>query len=332
MIQQQCIIYMKCCCICLKGGFNLKKRNFNKRRNKGELLVKVLIGSLILMLVIFITYKYSVQKDSRKTEILQASIDGEVDNSDSKSNEQEKDNLDKDNNSENNSNVDMDSNSFDAGQIQDFLVKNIKIQDGKKIAYLTFDDGPSTTVTPKILKTLADNNIKATFFIVGDKLEESQESKNILLEIYKQGHAIANHTYTHNYSKLYPQGKIDANSFMSEVEQTNDAIKKVLGDKFSTRVVRFPGGHSSWGGREEIDKKLEEKNYKYIDWNALIGDAEGGHRTKEQLLNRYHETFVGQEKIVLLMHDTYTKESTAEALQDIINDLKNKGYEFKTLK
>ena len=306
----------------------MRKNNFNKRRKK----IGMFICSLIIILGVFITYKYSEEKTTQKNEILQASIDNEADNSSDNSEPKENDNDNKDNYSENDDNINMDENSFDAGQIQDFLVKNIKIQDGKKIAYLTFDDGPSTTVTPKILKILKDNNIKATFFIVGDKLEESPETKNILLDIYKQGHAIANHTYTHNYSKLYPQGKIDANTFIGELEQTNDAIKKVLGDKFHIRVVRFPGGHASWGGREEIDSKLEEKKYKYIDWNALIGDAEGSRKTKEQLLNRYHETFVGQEKLVLLMHDTYSKESTAEALQDIITDLKNKGYEFKTLK
>lgn len=306
----------------------MRKNNINKRRKK----IGIFICSLIIILGAFITYKYSEEKTTQKNEILQASIDNEADNSSDNSEQKVNDEDNKDDDSENKNNINMDENSFDAGQIQDFLVKNIKIQDGKKIAYLTFDDGPSTTVTPKILKILKDNNIKATFFIVGDKLEENPETKNILLDIYKQGHAIANHTYTHNYSKLYPQGKIDANTFMGELEQTNDAIKKVLGDKFNTRVVRFPGGHASWGGREEIDNKLEEKKYKYIDWNALIGDAEGSRKTKEQLLNRYHETFVGQEKLVLLMHDTYSKESTAEALQDIINDLKNKGYEFKTLK
>lgn len=306
----------------------MRKNNINKRRKK----IGVFICSLIIILGAFITYKYSEEKTTQKNEILQASKDNEADNSSDNSEQKENDEDNKDDDSENKNNINMDENSFDAGQIQDFLVKNIKIQDGKKIAYLTFDDGPSTTVTPKILKILKDNNIKATFFIVGDKLEENPETKNILLDIYKQGHAIANHTYTHNYSKLYPQGKIDANTFMGELEQTNDAIKKVLGDKFNTRVVRFPGGHASWGGREEIDNKLEEKKYKYIDWNALIGDAEGSRKTKEQLLNRYRETFVGQEKLVLLMHDTYSKESTAEALQDIITDLKNKGYEFKTLK
>lgn len=306
----------------------MRKNNINKRRKK----IGIFICSLIIILGAFITYKYSEEKTTQKNEILQASIDNEADNSSDNSEQKENDEDNKDDDSENKNNINMDENSFDAGQIQDFLVKNIKIQDGKKIAYLTFDDGPSTTVTPKILKILKDNNIKATFFIVGDKLEENPETKNILLDIYKEGHAIANHTYTHNYSKLYPQGKIDANTFIGELEQTNDAIKKVLGDKFNTRVVRFPGGHASWGGREEIDNKLEEKKYKYIDWNALIGDAEGSRKTKEQLLNRYRETFVGQEKLVLLMHDTYSKESTAEALQDIITDLKNKGYEFKTLK
>ncbi|GFZ34294.1 hypothetical protein CSC2_48200 [Clostridium zeae] len=323
-----------------------KKKGYNKKRSLICRIRAVFFCVLILISSIIITNRYT-QSDLEKTKIVQASIEIKQKNKnenlvnlvyESSSNDDASDmnsknsNIKKENNGEIINSVDEDSNSFDSGKIQDFLTKNIRIEDNKKIAFLTFDDGPSTTVTPKILNILKENNVKATFFIVGKQLEETAEAKNILLETYKQGHAIANHTYSHNYSKLYPHGIVDVNSFMAEVEQNNNILKGVLGESFASRVIRFPGGHMSWKAVSEIDKKLEDKNYKYIDWNALIGDAEGGPKTKDQLMKRYHQTFVGQEKVVLLMHDTYGKQSTAEALPYIIGDLKSKGYEFRTLK
>lgn len=225
-----------------------------------------------------------------------------------------------------------DKNAYDAGPIQDFLSKNIKIDDGKKIAFLTFDDGPSTTVTPKVLEILKKNDIKATFFIVGKELEKDPRAKQILLDTYKQGNSIGNHTYTHIYNNLYPGGRVDADKFMAEVDKNNDAIRDVLGQDFKSRIIRFPGGHMSWKGTDETNKRFDDRGYKYIDWNALTGDAEGKPKSKEQLLDRYRQTFKNQQKLVILMHDTYGKENTAEILPEIIADLKNKGYEFKTLK
>jgi peptidoglycan/xylan/chitin deacetylase (PgdA/CDA1 family) len=290
--------------------------------------------SIIITLGLLITYK-NMPKDVPNIEKVQVGSKVKMDNINSKKQPSEDSNKNTSNDTnkvEVSNKINLGNDGFDAGKVQDLLVKNTKIQDGKKIAFLTFDDGPSTTVTPKILKILKDNNVKATFFIVGKQLEESSKAKNILLDTYNQGHAIANHTYSHNYSKLYPNGTADTITYMEEVEKTNNLLKSVIGENFSTRVIRFPGGHASWKGTEDLDKILEEKSYKFIDWNALIGDAEGGHKTKAQLLERYHQTFTTQDKVVLLMHDTYGKESTAEALQDIITDLKNKGYEFKTLK
>ncbi|GKU27311.1 polysaccharide deacetylase family protein [Clostridium folliculivorans] len=323
-----------------------KKKRYNKTKSLMGRVRAVFFCVLILISSIVITNRYT-QSGLEKTKVVQASSEIKQENRsenlinmvyESSSNNSVLDmnsknnNIKKENDGEVINSVDQDSNSFDSEKIQNFLTKNIRIEDNKKIAFLTFDDGPSTTVTPKILNTLKENNVKATFFIVGKQLEETPEAKNILLETYKQGHVIANHTYSHNYSKLYPHGRVDVNDFMAEVEQNNNILKSVLGENFRSRVIRFPGGHASWKGVAEIDKKLEDKSYKYIDWNALIGDSEGGPKTKEQLIKRYHQTFVGQEKVVLLMHDTYGKQSTAEALPYIISDLKNKGYEFRTLR
>lgn len=222
-------------------------------------------------------------------------------------------------------------NGFDASIIQDFLLKNKIKSDGKKIAFLTFDDGPSSEVTPRILKTLNENNIRATFFIVGNQLDKHPESRKLLLDEYMQGNSIGNHTYSHNPDKLYPKKDVDAKFFMEDLERNNTTLKSVLGDNFHTRVIRFPGGHRTWNKTAEVDHILKKQGYVFLDWNAMTSDAEGSPKTKQELIDRYKHTFKGQDKVVILMHDSEDKSTTADALPDIINDLKSKGYEFETL-
>lgn len=208
--------------------------------------------------------------------------------------------------------------------------------DGKKVVYLTFDDGPSTTVTPEILKILEEEKIKATFFVLGSSIDASKGSKEMLKEIVKDGHAIANHTYTHDYRKLYPGGVINPEYFIKEIKKTEKSIKKVLGDDFETRVVRFPGGYWTWEGRMEVKKLLDKEGYVSIDWNALNGDAEGKNYSRADLVENVENTVnaLGEEAdmLVLLMHDTYGKEDTAETLRESIKFLKDKGFEFRTIK
>lgn len=215
---------------------------------------------------------------------------------------------------------------------RNFPIRN----DGKKVVYLTFDDGPSTTVTPKILKILKEEDIKATFFVLGSSLDKNDKSKEILKDMVKDGHAIANHTYTHDYKKLYPNGKIDINYFMQEVDKTNKSIKNVIGDSFNNRVIRFPGGYWSWNGREEAKRELDSKENFSIDWNALNGDAESSNISEVNLINKLKNTVneLGDnaDNIVVLMHDTYNKETTLNSLKESIKFLKEKGFEFRTIK
>ena len=153
----------------------------------------------------------------------------------------------------------------------------------------------------------------------------------------KEGNAIGNHTYSHNYSYLYPKRTINANNFMADIEKTNETFKKVLGKDFSTRAIRFPGGYWSWEGRGGIRPTLDEEGYGIIDWNALDGDAESKPpKNAEQLLARAKQTIEdlgpNADSIVFLMHDTYGKEETVKALPSIIELFKQKGFEFKSIK
>ena len=204
--------------------------------------------------------------------------------------------------------------------------------DGKKVVYLTFDDGPSETVTPKILDILKAENVKATFFVLGNSIDSSEESKNILKREVSEGHSIGNHTYSHNYSYLYPNRIINVENFMDDIEKANKSIKAVLGEDFVVRAIRFPGGYMSWKDKDGINDILKEKGYYHIDWNSLSKDAEGGYKSSEQLLEEVKSSVSEREKAVILMHDNYGKEETAKALPEIIDYLKEQGYEFRTIK
>lgn len=199
----------------------------------------------------------------------------------------------------------------------------IEANKDKKIAYLTFDDGPSSNVTPVILDVLKEKDVKATFFVIGEKAEEYP---NLVKRANNEGHALANHSYTHNYDKVYAS----TDSFIEEMRKTEQVLKNILGEDYVTKVIRFPGG--SHGEKKEAFRKAALDNgYKYYDWNALNGDAEGNGFTKEQLLARLKETTQGQAELVVLMHDMGAKQTTAESLPEIIDYLRAEGYEFGIL-
>lgn len=193
-----------------------------------------------------------------------------------------------------------------------------------KIAYLTFDDGPSQAVTPLILDVLKEENIKATFFVLGANVKQNPE---ILKREYQEGHYIANHGYTHNYSKIYKS----ADTVLEEYNKTEKAIQEAIENKeYSSNLFRFPGGYTG-GKYESIKKKagelLKENNIAYIDWNVLTKDAEGAN-TKEKILNNLKKYSENKGKIVVLMHDASSKILTYETLKDVINYLREQGYTF----
>lgn len=199
-------------------------------------------------------------------------------------------------------------------------------EEGKRV-FLTFDDGPSETVTPKILEILDKYNIKATFFVVGYNVKAHPE---IVKQAYEAGHYIANHGYSHKYSKIYES----ADTVLQEYNKTESAIREALEDvTYSSHLFRFPGG--AHGGpyeeiKEKARKKLNEEGVAYLDWSALTYDAAGAD-TKEEILCNLKETMNGWDNVVILMHDAPDKKVTYETLEDVIEYLQEKGYEFKNI-
>ena len=147
----------------------------------------------------------------------------------------------------------------------------------EKIAYLTFDDGPSNN-THEILDILKQYNIKATFFVLGSQVQVFPETTN---RIYNEGHYIANHGYSHKYSSIYQSPE----QVLNEYNQCNEVVAKTINvPEYNSHLFRFPGG--SVGGKYADLKKqaitlLDQNNILHIDWNSLTGDSEKANPTEE---------------------------------------------------
>lgn len=193
-----------------------------------------------------------------------------------------------------------------------------------KVAYLTFDDGPSIN-TKDILDILKANEIKATFFALGVQVKEFPETTK---RIYDEGHYIANHGYSHIYSKIYQSPE----TVIEEFNQCNQEIVNAIGvPEYNSHLFRFPGGFV--GGKYQAVKNatlplLEQNNILYVDWNALTGDSEKVNPDEAYLMGTLERTIQGKNKIVVLMHDAYAKRITVDVLQRVIDYLKEQGYEF----
>lgn len=195
----------------------------------------------------------------------------------------------------------------------------------EKVAYLTFDDGPSATITPQILDILKNENVSATFFVVGARVNKYP---NLVKRAYEEGHYIANHGYTHSYSEIYKS----LDTIFGEYVDCENAVRNALGiDDYRMYLFRYPGG--SAGGRYS-DVKNESKNVlnsygvTYTNWNCMTGDAEGKNTVEEQL-EELKATMEGDDTIIVLMHDASDKQVTADALPEVIRYLKEQGYTFK---
>lgn len=193
-----------------------------------------------------------------------------------------------------------------------------------KIVYLTFDDGPSNNITPQILDTLKKNDVKATFFVLGRMCERNPD---MLKRIKSEGHCIANHSYSHNYKYLYSS----TNNFISDITKCNDTIVSIIGPDYNTKLVRFPGGAFS-KKMLPYKRKLEKLGYSYVNWNASVADSAYLHVPVDRMLKNVKAYTAGKKEVILLMHDSEVKDTTAEALPKIIEYFKSNGYRFETLK
>lgn len=188
-----------------------------------------------------------------------------------------------------------------------------------KTVYLTFDDGPSDRVTPKILDVLDEENVKATFFIIG---QQAERRDYLIKREAESGHTVAVHSYTHNYSEIYSSPR----SLIADIDRCNDVIESITGRR--SDLYRFPGG--SYGLREELIAAAAGHGMRYVDWNASTRDAECP-GSAGQLFDSAVATSAGLDRVVLLSHDSTYKTSTPEATRRLIKYYKENGYTFDVL-
>ncbi len=195
----------------------------------------------------------------------------------------------------------------------------------EKTCYLTFDDGPSDN-TLKILDILKKHKVKATFFVIGTK------KLSYVKRIHQEGHTVALHSYSHNYSQIYRSQK----AYFSDLQKINDAVKAYTGE--DSMVMRFPGGSSNTVSRSycrgimtALTKETVNRGYVYFDWNVDSTDASGNNVAVSKIMKNIR-TYGGHAKQdVVLMHDTDAKDTTVQALPQIIEFYIDAGYTFAPL-
>ncbi len=200
------------------------------------------------------------------------------------------------------------------------------INSDQKIAFITFDDGPTQKMTPKILDILDEEDVKATFFVVGKHVKEHPA---LIKRMYEAGHYIANHGYSHNLKKLYQNEE----SFTEEIQKTDQEIAQAIDEQeYCSYFFRFPEGFMSSKYKYQKESALEllkEMNYEYVDWNCLNKDSEKKISNKE-LFNNLKKTAQNKTVLVILMHDTGDVNCTDEVLKESIQYFKEQGYTFHT--
>lgn len=196
----------------------------------------------------------------------------------------------------------------------------------KKVVYLTYDDGPGTHNTPKLLKVLDKYDAKATFFIVGT---QAKGNEKIIRQELESGHAVGIHTYTHDYNKIYKS----SNAYMKDFDRTADMLQKISGQR--AYFVRMPGGSNNGYVRTKTARKiirdLHDRGYTVMDWTAGSDDAVGIEYGTRALTRFAITTSRGEKVKVILMHDSDAKPHTAAVTRNVIRYYKKRGYSFESL-
>ncbi len=194
---------------------------------------------------------------------------------------------------------------------------------GNGVIYLTFDDGPNEGTTNVILDILKDEGIKATFFVT------CKGPDYLIKRIYDEGHTVALHTCSHDYSEVYAS----VDNYFNDLDRISDRVKRITG--YDAKIIRFPGGSSntvsrsySYGIMSTLTGMVLDKGYRYFDWNVDSNDA-GGAGSSSQVYNNVINGLSHSRSNVILMHDI--KYTTRDALRDIIEYGKSEGYLFGKL-
>lgn len=188
-------------------------------------------------------------------------------------------------------------------------------EESQKKIYLTFDDGPSSN-TDEILDILKAYDVKATFFVVGKTDEASRKAYGRIVE---EGHTLGMHSYSHSYADIYASEE----DFQTDMKKLQEYLYELTG--VWPRFYRFPGGSSNTVSNIDMQKLadwLTDQGVTYFDWNVASGDAVSRELPAETLLANCLAGIRNQQSCVVLMHDAANKDTTVEALPEIISEIR----------
>ncbi len=189
----------------------------------------------------------------------------------------------------------------------------------RKVAYLTFDDGPSPDMTPQVLDVLARRNVKATFFLIG---VNAARNPKLVRRMKDEGHSVGNHTSSHDYRSIYASPQAYANS----LDACGDTLFRITGSK--TVLTRPPGGNASHF-TQQYWSILKARGYRSVGWNVYGRDAVLPRVPSSGIVQAVLEGARRAEAdVVVLLHDGSGHASTVKALDAIVDGLLDLGFVF----
>ena len=183
-----------------------------------------------------------------------------------------------------------------------------------KVAYITFDDGPSK-YTSQIINILDRNNVKGTFFMVNDNMIVF---KDVVKRMNSEGHGTGFHGVTHDIKELYKS----EDSAIEEFKTCNRTFYNITGQ--TSRLVRIPFGSKPYMV-ESIYKKFIDEGFLVWDWTI---DTEDWKSSEDQIVSNILYYAREKDDIVILLHEN---QRTVDCLDNIITILKERGYEIKPI-
>lgn len=198
----------------------------------------------------------------------------------------------------------------DTLKYSDYDLALVEKYNNKKLLALTFDDGPSK-YTLQILDILQKENVKATFFVLGQNIINNED---IVLREYTDGHLIGIHSYEHVFFT-----KLKKEDILYQITTTNSMINDIT--NFSPIYIRVPYGSTN----NRVNSILKEQNLENILWN--VDSLDWSYKDSDKATTQVFKNVTGND--IILMHDTF--DSTVKATENIIKHYKENGYEFVTI-
>ncbi len=213
----------------------------------------------------------------------------------------------------------------------DTLAVMAEARTDEKLCCLTFDDGPSPH-TGALAETLAEYGAKATFFVTAQPA--NTDYLPALGELAAAGHQIALHSASHDYARIYASPE----AFWLDIKALRQALAPWV-EVEGLCWLRFPGGSTNtvsrkYGGdaiMQDLKAQAEARGWRWVDWNVSAEDAAGKKLSAEEICRNVTRGSEGRDRCIVLMHDSATTGTTAEALPAIIRWYKENGYAFCTV-